>query len=540
MAISSPLRIRTSGVLLHITSLPGPYGSGDFGSQAYAFVDWLQEAGQGLWQVLPLVPPGYGESPYQGYSAFAGNPLLISLERLHDESWFPSDGVPKTTFEAESTVDFEKVIPDRQHALKVAFAYFQSQASSGERDQLELFREANQWWLEDYALFTSLKEYYGGVVWNNWPTPLAQRKPEALQEARRQLENEIAFQVFLQYQFSRQWQTLKKYANERGIRIIGDVPIFVAHDSADVWAHQDQFFLDVNGNSRLIAGVPPDYFSATGQRWGNPLYRWDVMRDSGYAWWVKRLSHSAELFDYLRLDHFRGFDAYWEIPADSPDAVHGRWVPGPGAEFFQTARQQLGELPLIAEDLGVITPEVQALRDHFGFPGMRVIQFGFGDDPLKALHQPHNFARNCVAYSGTHDNDTTLGWFNSIAGTNTTRTEEQIERERYEILQYLGGESSDIQWRIIRLVMASVARFAVVTMQDILGLGTEGRMNLPGTSRGNWRWRMQPGQLSTQHAQCLQQMSESYGRKLFPKKRALEPVSHSLFEHQAPVSGRED
>ncbi|MFO1019455.1 MAG: 4-alpha-glucanotransferase [Planctomycetales bacterium] len=518
----SPLRTRASGVLLHVTSLPGSAGSGDMGDEAYAFVDWLHRARQGLWQVLPLVPPGYGESPYQGYSAFAGNPLLLSLERLQQEPWFSTDPGSRSTFPADDCVDFrvdfQTVIPYRQEALREAFAQFQKQASSPERERIDAFREANRWWLEDYALFMSLKEYYGGVVWNNWPLPLAHRKAEALEEARRQLQEAIDSQVFFQYQFSHQWHALKQYANARGIRIIGDIPIFVAHDSADVWANQDQFFLDVNGNPRVIAGVPPDYFSATGQRWGNPLYRWDVMRETGYAWWIKRLSYSAKLFDYIRLDHFRGFEAYWEIPADSPDAVTGRWAPGPGAEFFQAAQQKLGPLPLIAEDLGVITPPVQALRDQFGFPGMRVIQFGFGDDPLKTLHQPHNFVRNCVAYSGTHDNDTTVGWLNSVAGKDTTRTEEQVQRERREILQYLGGKSREIHWQIIRLVLSSVARFAVVTMQDILGLGTEARMNLPGTSRGNWCWRMQPGQLLDQHAERLSRMSQSYGRKMLPGK----------------------
>lgn len=512
---------RASGVLLHVTSLPGDFGSGDFGREAYRFVDWLHEARQGLWQVLPLVPPGYGESPYQGYSAFAGNALLISLELLREEPWFRGGSREALESDITDRVDFEQVIPFRLSALREAFAIFQEESSEGDREKVETFRETNRWWLEDYALFMALKEHFDGKVWNRWPGPLVQRKEEALKEARQQLQEEVNFHVFLQYQFCRQWQRLKDFANERGIRIIGDIPIFVAHDSADVWSNQELFHLDENGNPTVVAGVPPDYFSATGQRWGNPLYRWEAMQENDYHWWMSRFARSAIVFDYTRLDHFRGFEAYWEISADSPDAVQGVWISGPGIPFFQAMQNRLGKLKIIAEDLGVITPEVQALRDRFDFPGMRVVQFGFGEDPLKALHQPHNFIRNCVAYSGTHDNDTTVGWFQSQEGEGTTRTAEEINRERQEFLRYLGGNADEIHWRMIRLVQASVARFSVVTMQDVLGLGSEARMNLPGSSQGNWRWRMRADELCKEDGARLREMAEAYDRRLFIQKKAV-------------------
>lgn len=507
--------MRAAGILLHITSLPGPRGSGDFGRTAYQFVDWLVSARQGLWQVLPLVPPGFGESPYQGFSAFAGNPLLISLESLEDEPWAAGCPVLTPCTRTGDWVDFVHVRKERLQRLRLLHDCFEERASDLEREKIRAFHEANAWWLNDYSLFMAIKESQDGLSWSLWPDPLARRDPSALLEASDRLKREIQFRVFVQYQFFRQWDALKRYANERGVRIIGDLPIFVAHDSADVWANQGEYHLNQQGKPTVVAGVPPDYFCSTGQRWGNPLYRWDVMREDQYSWWISRIARSGSLFDYIRLDHFRGFEAYWKIPADSLDAVKGEWVPGPGAEFFETVQSRLGPLRIIAEDLGVITPQVQALRDRFEFPGMRVLQFAFGDDPLKSLHLPHNYVRNAVAYTGTHDNDTIVGWMNSRAGEATTRTEEQIQRERQAALQYLGGDGGRIHWRMIRLAMSSVARFSITTMQDVLGLGSEARMNLPGSCQGNWRWRLREEQLTSGAAQILREMAESYDRLLF-------------------------
>lgn len=506
---------RSAGILLHITSLPGPQGSGDLGSQAYAFVDWLHSARQGLWQVLPIVPPGYGESPYQGFSAFAGNPSLISLELLAQEPWAAAHISIPPAEDSGSWINFEQVPLIRQKHLRNLFTLFEESASPTDHEKIAAFHDANAWWLGDYALFMALKESFDGAPWHLWPAPLARRDSTPLFDAAEKLNREIRFQTFVQYQFCRQWDALKKYANDRGVRIIGDLPIFIAHDSADVWANQHLFYLDDAGLPTVVAGVPPDYFSATGQRWGNPLYHWEVMRENNYAWWTWRLSRSAILFDYTRLDHFRGFEGYWEIPAESPDAVQGKWLPGPGDDFFRSLENRLGHLNIIAEDLGVITPEVQALRDQFDYPGMRVLQFAFGDDPLKSLHLPHNYVRNSVAYTGTHDNDTIVGWFHSEAGEGTTRTADQIERERRAALQYLGGDSGAINWRMIRLVTASVARFSIITMQDVLGLGSEARMNLPGSSQGNWRWRMTDDQMTEHDAHTLRDMAESYDRNLF-------------------------
>lgn len=521
MTVTNPDDIRASGVLLHITSLPGPYGIGDFGQAAYDFVDWLVSAQQGLWQVLPLVPPGYGESPYQGYSAFAGNPYLVSLETLAAEGWLSKGTLTASATKESSRADFEVPLALRRRALEEAFATFEKKATNTEQAKLVTFHETNSWWLDDYALFIALKEAHGGVTWTEWPAALVHREGKAVNAVKKKLAKEIRFQIFVQYQFFRQWQVLKSYANDRGIRIIGDIPIFVAHDSADVWANQKLFHLDRDGRSTVIAGVPPDYFSSTGQRWGNPLYRWDVMQQTDYSWWMWRLARAGRLFDYVRLDHFRGFEAYWEIPAESPDAVKGKWIKGPGEDFFKVVQERLGGLQLIAEDLGLITPEVQQLRDQFHLPGMRVFQFGFGDDASTTFHQPHNFIRDCIVYSGTHDNDTTVGWFNSQAGEGSTRTAADIERERNYVLRYLGGKADEIHWQVIRQMTASVARFSVVPMQDVLGLGSESRMNLPGSSVGNWQWRMTKDQLKKRDAERLNVMAQTYERVMFPPTNGI-------------------
>jgi 4-alpha-glucanotransferase len=503
---------RSSGILCHVSSLPGDWGIGDLGEAARRFADWLQNAGQRLWQVLPLGPPGFGESPYQTFSAFAGNPLLVGLDRLADEGWLADadqENAPRSDGQA---VDFEQVRPFREHCLEQAHRTFQKGATSQERAAFDDFRHAQAWWLDDYALFAALKKKHAGRPWTEWGPDLVSRRPSALKARAAELGAWIDEEAFVQYQFQRQWQRLKSDCNSRGMRMMGDVPIFVAHDSSDVWAHQDLFFLDERGQPTFVAGVPPDYFSASGQLWGNPLYRWDLMRRDGYAWWVERLRYALSQFDLIRLDHFRGFEAYWEVPAGAPTAAPGRWVAGPGAHFFRTVREALGELPLVAEDLGVITPQVEALRDEFGFPGMRILQFAFGDDPKADDYQPHNYPRHCVVYTGTHDNDTTRGWFESRAGEGTTRTTDQISRERRFTLAYLGTDGTAIHWDLIRLALASVADTAIVPLQDVLGLGTEARMNLPGTSQGNWRWRFSHQILTAEHARRLKELTAIYDR----------------------------
>ncbi len=503
---------RSSGILCHVTSLPGKWGIGDLGEVSRWFADWLHESGQGLWQVLPLGPPGFGESPYQSFSAFAGNPLLVGLDRLAEEGWLsPADLEAGPPFDRHS-VDFEQVRPYRVNCLTQAFRAFQKNAKSAQRAEFDDFRHEQAGWLEDYALFAALKKEHGGLPWTEWHPDLVARKTAALRSRAAKLAREIDEEAFVQFHFHGQWRRLKTHCNARGIRLMGDVPIFVAHDSADVWARQELFFLNERGQPTVVAGVPPDYFSATGQLWGNPLYRWDRMEREGYAWWVERLRHALAQFDLIRLDHFRGFEAYWEIPGGAPTAAPGRWVPGPGAPFFRKVRNALGELPLVAEDLGVITPPVEALRDEFGFPGMRILQFAFGDDPKAGDYRPHNYPRHCVVYTGTHDNDTTLGWFQSRAGHGTTRTAEQIAEERRFALAYLGTDGIAIHWELIRLALASVAETAVVPLQDVLGLGTEARMNLPGTLQGNWRWRFAEEMLTPERARRLRELTTIYDR----------------------------
>ena len=507
--------MRTSGILLHVTSLPSPYGIGDLGAEAVQFIEQLAAARQGLWQILPLGPTGYGNSPYQCYSAFAGNPLLIDLRELVREAWLTDSDIHPPGF-PEDRVEFDAVALWRSSLLQRAHDRFQSAATEPRRRELASFYEQHEQWLGDFALFMALKEEHGGGAWTNWPRELIARERAALESARRRLARQMDFQVFAQWCFDRQWRAVKQHANRRGIRIIGDVPIFVAHDSADVWARQELFQLDGRGMPRVVAGVPPDYFSATGQLWGNPLYDWGRINRDGYGWWVARLKQALALFDYVRLDHFRGFEAYWEIPAGSTTAAPGRWVAGPGAALFDALAAQLGSLALIAEDLGVITPPVEALRDRFGYPGMRVLQFAFGEDPKAPDYRPHHFVPNCVVYTGTHDNDTTKGWFESQAGAGTTRTAAQIAAEREHTLRYVGTDGREIHWDMIRLAMASVANQAVFPMQDVLGLGREARMNMPSTLHGNWQWRMAAGRFHTEHQQRLRHLAETFDRGLHP------------------------
>jgi 4-alpha-glucanotransferase len=514
---------RTSGILLHPTSLPGPFGIGELGREAIAFLDFLQETGQGLWQVLPLGPTGYGDSPYQCFSAFAGNPLLVSLERLRDQGLVAASDLKKKPDFPEREVDFGAVIDFKRRLLTKAFAAFEKEAESSQRESLEAFCRRHHGWLPDFTLFMALKRSNGGVAWSEWDRALVGREPEALEKARRELAREMREVEFEQRLFFEQWATIREEAHARGIRIMGDIPIFVAHDSADVWAHPEIFHLAADGRPSFQAGVPPDYFSATGQRWGNPLYRWDALARTGYAWWIDRFRAVLSLVDLVRLDHFRGFEAYWEVPGDEATAVNGRWVKGPGAVFFEALQGALGELPIVAEDLGVITPEVEALRERFGFAGMAILQFAFGTDSHANDFLPHNFPRRKVVYTGTHDNDTVAGWWRGGVG-DSTRTPEEVAEEHGRALTYVGGDGSQIHWDCIRTLLVSVADTAIVPLQDVLGLGSEARMNLPGRAGGNWRWRFAGGDLTPEIRRRLRAITVASGRGAPPpdEKRAAQ------------------
>ncbi len=476
---------RSSGILLHPTSLPGRYGIGDLGEWAYRFVDYLREAGQSIWQVLPLGPTSYGDSPYQCLSAFAGNPLLISLDQLVTEGWLTEEELSDTPNFPANRVDYGVVIDYHRALLDRAFARFDETASAETRAEFTSWCELNKDWLEDFALFAALKDHHGGRPWVEWPQGEALRDAQTLVEAAAQHARKINGFRFQQWLFHRQWFALKTYANDRGIRLFGDIPIFVAHDSSDVWANRDLFFLDEHGYPTVVAGVPPDYFSETGQRWGNPLYNWERLADDGYAWWIRRIKQTLETVDVVRIDHFRGFEAYWEVPASEPTAVQGRWVKGPGMAFFSVILETLGSLPIIAEDLGVITPEVEALRDGLGLPGMKILQFAWGEPHGKDPFLPHNYVPNCVVYTGTHDNNTTIGWYH----------EEATPAMKTYLNQYLDREVREVNWDLIRLGMASVAHTFIVPMQDVLSLNSDQRMNLPGREAGNWSYRCLPADL---------------------------------------------
>jgi len=495
---------RASGILLHPTSLPGRFAVGDFGPEAYKFVDFLVSAGQSLWQVLPLGPTGYGDSPYACYSAFAGNTLLVSIDSLD---------LTTPLAHAGERVDYSSAHKAKSELLQHAYQNYTKTTDTNLRTAFETFAQREAHWLDDYALFRALKDAHNGVAWYEWEPSLVRRTPAALARAREQLREEIEAQMFYQFLFFEQWFKLKNYCNEHGIKIVGDLPIFVAHDSADVWTNPDQFKLDKNGRPLVVAGVPPDYFSSTGQLWGNPLYDWERMEADGFKWWIERVRATLKVVDIARVDHFRGFAACWEIPGGDKTAERGQWVEAPGRELFTAIRKTLGQLPIIAEDLGVITPDVVALRDDFGFPGMRILQFGFGGDS-KNIDLPHNYVQNVVAYTGTHDNDTTVGWFESVAGEGSTRTVEQIEREREFCLDYLNSDGKEIHWDFVRSVLASVANTAIVPLQDVLGLGTDARMNLPNTTEGNWKWRYRAGVLTDEIAARLKALTTLYGRLL--------------------------
>lgn len=502
---------RSSGILLHPTSLPGKFGIGDLGVEAYQFIDFLAAAGQSLWQVLPLGPTGYGDSPYQCFSAFAGNPLLVSPQRLFEDGLLMKEDVEKVPIFPVDHVDFGPVIQFKTDLLRRAYVNFKRSVSSKLQKAFEEFCSKASAWLDDYALYSALKDTHGGAAWNTWEQNLVKRESSALISECKRLSGQIEAKKFYQFLFFKQWQELKAYCNKQGIKIVGDIPIFVSYDSADVWTHPDLFKLDKSGNMTSVAGVPPDYFSKTGQLWGNPLYNWKRMRATGYEWWIKRMRSLLEMVDIVRLDHFRGFIGCWEVPAGDKTAANGRWVKVPGRDLFANLKRVFGELPIIAEDLGVITPEVEALRDDNGFPGMHILQFAFSGDSANA-NLPHNYIRNMVIYTGTHDNDTTVGWFNSVSGVGSTRNTGQIKRERMFCLKYLNSGGKEIHWDFIRTVLASIADIAIIPLQDVLGIGSEARMNLPASQKGNWGWRLTPDALTWKTADRLKEMCDLYGR----------------------------
>ena len=503
---------RTSGILLHPTSLPSPFGIGDFGDQAFAFAEQLAAAGQGLWQVLPLAPANSGNSPYQAFSAFAGNPLLISPVLLIREGYLSENDLAEAPAFTVDTVDYETVRRWKVPVLAKAYQNFRQKATEEQKHRFQVFCSEHKAWLDDYALFMALRQECGpDRSWTSWDEDLVRRKPAALKQARRRLKQEIECQQFQQFEFYRQWDALRSYCADRRVRIMGDIPIYVSHESSDVWAHPEQFCLDEHGNPTEVSGVPPDYFSETGQLWGNPIYRWSEMERSRFKWWVERFRGTFRLFELVRLDHFRGFEAYWAVPAAEKTAVNGKWVNAPGTQLFQRAKKILGELQVVAENLGDITPEVERLRRDFNFPGMAVLQFGFGADPQACTFQPHNFERDVFAYTGTHDNDTVMGWWTSEGG-DSTRSPEDVLKEKATARRYLGPSDEPINWKLIRVLLGSVACAAIMPMQDVLGLGSESRMNMPGTGEGNWGWRMKPGAFTLEYQERLRDMTEIYGR----------------------------
>ena len=493
------LNQRSSGILLHPTSLPGNYGIGTLGKEAFRFVDFLVKSRQKLWQILPLGPTGYADSPYQSFSSSAGNPLLIDLELLAREGFLEPRDLLIAELSAEGPVDYGTLIPIKYKLLTKAHAAFRNNT----RDQHEEFLgfiKLNGDWLNDYALFMALKGHFQEKPWTEWDKPLKMRDASALKIFQEKLSEEIEFQKFIQYQFFRQWSSIKDYANQKEIRIIGDIPLYVAYDSADVWVNPGNFQLDEDLVPVAVGGVPPDYFSKTGQLWGNPLYDWDRIMKDGCRWWIDRIRHNLHLYDILRIDHFRGFAAYWSVPYEEETAVNGEWIPGPGKDFFDCLRNSLGELPIIAEDLGVIDEEVEELRDSCGFPGMKILQFAF-DSAETNDHLPYNLEKNCVVYTGTHDNDTIMGWFQSASAD-----------DRNFFLDYMHSDGSEICWDLIRLAWASVAGTAIVPMQDLLELGTDARMNLPGTTDNNWRWRASAKNFGDALAERLAHITGLYGR----------------------------
>jgi 4-alpha-glucanotransferase len=492
---------RASGILLHPTSLHGPYGIGDIGHAAKRWIEFLCSAGSRLWQVLPLGPTGYGDSPYQCFSAFAGNPYLISIDRLLEMNLLHPDNLDNSPKFLNDHVDYGRVIKWKGHILNLAFQNYRAHSPTALKEEFEHFQSKESNWLDDYSLFMAIKEIHGGTPWFQWGKALRQRQPEMIENFRKNHAENIARYAFKQFLFFRQWAELRTHAKKLGMIIIGDIPIFVAHDSSDVWANPELFYLDEKGYPTIVAGVPPDYFSETGQKWGNPLYRWEVHAQDGYMWWQKRMRAVLKVVDIVRLDHFRGFAGYWAIPAGEDTAVNGRWLPGPGADFLQTMLDNLGDLPIIAEDLGEITPDVIKLRDQFDLPGMKILVFAFdGDSGNEFL--PHNYIPNCIVYTGTHDNDTVEGWYRRIN-----------ETERHFTRRYLNCDASNISWDLIRAAWSSVAVFAIAPMQDVLSLDNSARMNYPSQAGGNWTWRMPPDALNDKLRDRLKELNKLYGRQ---------------------------
>ncbi len=492
---------RSSGILLHPTSLPGRYGIGSFNRAAYEWVDLLAETRQTLWQVLPLGPTGYGDSPYQSFSTFAGNPYLISLEDLVTDGLLDQRVLDEAPEFPHDRVDYGMIYHWKLPVLRRAAARFEERADGDHQADFERFCHNNADWLDDYSLFMALKDAHNGAPWNTWDMPLRGRQKHALTAAIKEHAAVIHYHKFAQWIFYRQWEALKGYANEKGILIVGDIPIYVAMDSADVWSDPDVFFLDKDYQPTVVAGVPPDYFSATGQLWGNPIYRWDKMKHNHYQWWIRRISAALRLYDRVRIDHFRGFAGYWEVPAGEETAENGKWVTGPGKHLFEVIREQLGDLPIIAEDLGEITPDVIELRNAFDLPGMKILQFSFSTDATDKF-LPHNYKPNFVVYSGTHDNDTAWGWYQTSS----------TEHERDHFRRYFRTGGHEVSWTLLEGAFQSVAVMAIVPLQDVLSLGTEARMNLPGRAAGNWGWRYTPEQIQPSMIQRLKEVTLLYGR----------------------------
>lgn len=468
---------RSAGTLVHPTSFPSKYGMGDLGREAEEFINFLSETGQTIWQVLPLSPTGFGNSPYASYSAFAGNHYLISPDILVEKGLISREEADKAILPQTTTAEYVQAFTNKDHLFKIAsMRFFEAKTAENEK-RLDAFVKANEEWLPDYCLFMACLKANDWEPWHKWEPGLAQRKSSVVKKFAKEHREEIEYQTWLQFEFFNQWYDLKKYANDKNVRVIGDIPIFVDHNSADVWANPKYFEVDKQGNKQLVAGVPPDYFSETGQLWGNPLYKWEVLEKDGYSWWVDRFRQMFDLFDAIRVDHFRGFDEYWAVSAEEKTAVKGEWTEGPGSKLFHTIRKKLGILPIIAEDLGVMTPGVEKLRDDFEFPGMKVLQFAFGSDAGNSF-LPHNYSKNCVVYTGTHDNDTTIGWYETAP-----------EVEKHRVREYTRSDGSEIHWELIRLGMLSVADQAIFPLQDFMNLDTKHRMNTPGTVQNNWQWR---------------------------------------------------
>ena len=492
---------RAAGLILHPTSLPGPFGIGDLGPEAVRFLDWAASAGQGLWQVLPLSPIAFADSPYAAPSAFAGNALLISPEMLLRDGFLPASAIGDAPSFPLEHVDFEAVIRWKESLLRRSWEHFRAHAGPEARGDMDAFAAAPEQagWLGAWAMFAALKERFQGRPWTSWDRAIARREPGALAQAERELGEEIGYHRYLQFLFFRQWSALRSEAHARGIRILGDAPIYVAGDSADVWVNPHLFQLDDELHPKLVSGVPPDYFSEDGQLWGSPLYRWDRLEAEGFAWWIDRVRANLRLYDLLRIDHFRGFAGYWAVPAGEKTARKGRWLPGPGMKLFQALRAALGEMPIVAEDLGEITPDVRDLLREVEVPGMKVLQFAFSE--IDSDHAPHRHPTNAVAYTGTHDNDTTRGWFAALD-----------PEARARVLEYIGGDGREIEWDMIRACYTSVADRAVVPMQDVLGLGSEARMNTPSKTRGNWAWRLRGEALTAERAARLRRLAILSGR----------------------------